>query len=488
MFRTLKRAGLHRLGPAALAGLIRGAVLSVAATSVQAGPVATSTPPPDAQAESFSLSEARNLAQQAFMAGQAAFARALALRLVEIDPRDVRALLILSASATAMGDPAEGRKVGRQAWLASRGAAGRDLPPGLRHEIARHTALAAWQEGRLAAAQLWLRRAAEAAPDKATYDSTVEDFRHVRRANPLRYAINLAVTPMSNLNGGASSGNLTVDDWFYIGPQTGTSLALSGTRSLIQAQLTYALPASDSGQTTLGLRGFGAFHALSSEAKAKTGGLSGRYLNTTSLEASLRRDRLMPGSTTQPLSLTAVLGHSWEGGLSNGPHLRLEAETPLLRRSRLEILAQTHLEWQDQPGGDVQIMGASLAGSHMLSSGRLGWELSLREVDGPDINQQSRALSGQMFFEPGQAFGPVRLRGSLSLGLRDFPAYRLGAFRVVDGREDTSLALSLDILADDLSILGHAPRLSLNLGKTESNISRFATEQIGLSLGLESRF
>ena len=124
----------------------------------------------------------------------------------------------------------------------------------------------------------------------------------------------------------------------------------------------------------------------------------------------------------------------------------------------------------------------------MLSSGRLGWELSLREVDGPDINQQSRALSGQMFFEPGQAFGPVRLRGSLSLGLRDFPAYRLGAFRVVDGREDTSLALSLDILADDLSILGHAPRLSLNLGKTDSNISRFATEQIGLSLGLESRF
>ena len=60
--------------------------------------------------QSLTLDEARDVAQGAVLAGQPALARAIAIRLVEVDPNDARAWLILSASATAMAANRERRR------------------------------------------------------------------------------------------------------------------------------------------------------------------------------------------------------------------------------------------------------------------------------------------------------------------------------------------------------------------------------------------
>lgn len=94
-----------------------------------------------AETVEFSLDQGRVVARQALMSGNAQLARALAAGLLQADPNDPYALLIMTASETQLGRPAEGRKAGRAAWIAARG-----LPDGLRYDIARYTALAALQE------------------------------------------------------------------------------------------------------------------------------------------------------------------------------------------------------------------------------------------------------------------------------------------------------------------------------------------------------
>lgn len=439
-----------------------------------------------AQEELLTLDEARYVAQQAALAGDHALARAIAIRLTEADPLDARALLILSASATAMGDAGAGQDAGAAAWTAARRRPD-GLPPDLRYDIARHTAFAAMQAGHLTTAQIWLRRATDVAPDAQEYDRSVQDFREVRSQNPMKLAFNLSIAPSSNLNGGASSSWLTIDDWYYVGPQTGTSLALSGFRTIAQAQMVYALPADATGRTYLGLRGFGAFHDLSSEAKRITGGMSGAYLNFTSLEGNVTRQMAWPG-TRWPLSLKLSLGHSWEGGLSAGPLLRLEGTTPVWMRDTSYVNTTLLSEWQNRPDGEMQSTGLSLDGEAKLGPGRLGWSLALRDGDGPDVNRQYRAVIGEMSYEPDRSFAQVRLRGALSAGMRDFPEYTLGPFGVTDGRHDRSLGLSLDIMPESLGVMGYIPRVTLNAQATDSNISRFETRQLGVSFGIDSRF
>lgn len=64
----------------------------------------------------------------------------------------------------------------------------------------------------------------------------------------------------------------------------------------------------------------------------------------------------------------------------------------------------------------------------------------------------------------------------------------LGPFGVTDGREDETLGIALDIMPVKFGMMGYVPRLTLNAQATNSNISRFETRQIGVSLGIESQF
>ena len=436
--------------------------------------------------QSLTLDEARDVAQGAVLAGQPALARAIAMRLVEVDPNDARAWLILSASATAMGDTAEGRRAGSRAWIAA-GRKPEGLPPALRYDIARHTAHAAWQDGRLLAAQMWLRRATDEAPDEVEYERTVADFREIRRQNPTRLAFSLSISPSNNLNGGSSSAWLTIDDWFYVGPQSGASLALSGVRTVMQARLDHALPADANGQTVLGLRAFGAYHDLSSEAQALAPGLSGKFLNVTLVEGTVMRQTRWPGSDW-PVSVTLGLGHVWEAGESAGPSVRLEAETPLRIRENSWVKTSALSEWNRRPDGNLTSLGLALEGQWTLPQGTLSWVAAYRNGDAPDVNRQYSALSGEISYEPPRPIGDVRLRGSLIAGIKDYPAYMLGPFGVTDGREDETLGIALDIMPVKFGMMGYVPRLTLNAQATDSNISRFETRQIGVSLGIESQF
>ncbi|MDT8854318.1 hypothetical protein RNZ50_04545 [Paracoccaceae bacterium Fryx2] len=430
----------------------------------------------------LTLDQARIVARQAYAAGEYGVANALARRLLEADAQDAQALLILAATEPALGNPAAGRRAGRAAWAAAGDA------PVLRYEIARHTSVAAFREGRPGLAQFWLRRAADMAPTPAHYAQTVADYRRVQARNPVRLGFDLAVAPTSNLNGAGQGGVLEIDGQVLDGFYNRSLPPLSGVRAEAQARLSYRLAASERGQTTLGAQVYGSLNMLSEEARALNLDVSGSEFNQLTAEGSLTRDFLWPG-TRHPVQLGLTAGQNWTGGEVLGPHLRLGGSTSLLSRDRAEIRLASSVErqWQDQ--GPVDTLSLALMGRRLdAAGGEWGAGIYLREVQGAAVNQDFRDLSGMISYALPRPVGPVALSARLTAGLRDYDIYRLGFVQVTDGRHDQRLGLSLDMTFHQVSLWGHSPKASISGTQTLSNVSWFESRQMGLSLGFESRF
>lgn len=434
-----------------------------------------------ARAESLDLTPeaAILLAQRAYLGGNPRLAHAIAFRLHEAGVYDPRLPLLLSATHTALGRPEEGRRWGARAWAAARGE-----PAALRHEIARHTAAAAYGAGELTRAQVWLRRAADLAPGPAEREATLRDFRRLRQQNPLSAQLRLSVTPSDNLNGGAGSGALMVDE-YYLGEQTGMALALKGIRSVADLRLQWRLPPGAQGQTSFDARLYGAFYSLTDKTKAETGVASGAALNSTMAEAGITR-ALRFGD--RALSLSATAGQSWDAGDVAGPHLRLSARLPFgPEAAGLAAAISRERQWRDD--GQTTALQFSLSGGRALGDlGRLGWSVALRDVQAGFVNNSYRSATAEISFAAARAIGPLRLGASAFVGLRDYPDYRLGPITVVDGREDERFGVALDMTFEGLARMGYAPSLSVRSERSLSNISRFDTRSLEIGLGLVTVF
>lgn len=431
----------------------------------------------EADLVSLTQDEAIIIAQQAVLAGDLSLGYVLARRLVEADPTNARAQLLIAATAPELGLASEGRRAGRAAWRLT-------TDTGLRYEIARYTAKAAYEEGRTQAAQFWLRRAADMATTTADYDQTVSDVRSLRDGQRLRYDVDLSVSPSDNLNNGARGGLLTIDDWFTVGPLTADAQALSGVRAVAQAQLTYQL--GGAGRTVVGLRSYATVNKLSAAAQGSVQGLlTGSDLNVVQLEATIAHEIRWPGGDW-PILLTGAVGNTWSGGQNVGPHLRVEATTPLSRQNPMRLTLSA--EAQD-PGSDaIYGLAASIDGGQKLGGGNLHWQLGLRASEGKRVNQSYNQISSEIGYAFGKPLGPVTISLRAGGTIRDYPEYSLVFANVTGGRQDHSAIFGVDAIFQDLQMLGYVPRISLTATATDSNVSRFETREIGVTFGIQSKF
>ena len=438
--------------------------------------------PAQAETVDLTLDQARMVAQNAHEAGDYALANALARRLLEANPNDPQALLLLAATEPLLGNPAAGRKAGRKAW----GAAAEF--PQLRYEIARYTAYAATLENRPQLAQFWLRRASDTARSDEQYNQTIADYRQVKAQTPLRWGIDFSISPTSNLTGSGKGGTLEIDGQLRPG-WTNTSLPpLSGVHADAQVKLGYALPAKARSQTTLGFQAYGSVNTLSPKSRKLAPGVQGADFNQYLTEVSLGHDFLFPG-TQHPVHSMLSLGQSWSGGAALGPNLRLDLSTPILSRADGQIVIQSSTERQWQDKGPVDTQKLALLGQYKDSTGGTwGAGLSLRDVQSAARYQQYQEVSGNLSYALPQPIGPVSLSAHLSAAIRDYPAYMLSFAQVTNGRQDNRFGLSLDMTFQDISLLGYAPRISLSGTQTNSNVSWFDTRQFGIAVGFESKF
>lgn len=313
----------------------------------------------------LSLPEARQLAVQATLAGQAELAREVAAALLEADPDDRVALTVLAAVEPRLGRPAEGRRAAGRAWAVSTTRAER-------HEAARLAARAAAVEGRPLLAEAWLRLALLSATDEQEA-RTLAEARAIRARSPWRVEVELGFSPSDNVNGGAESPFNVVDGLPFVGVISADGRALSGWVGTADLRFARRLSESRRQRTELSVRVAGRGVVLSEEARdlVKEGGdtgITGSDFASVLVEAGVGHRRPL-GWGIAGAELT--LGRSRYGDEAPATSLRLSgfAAREIGGRQSLRLSAQAE-ERRDSEGNDQQRLGAELA-----------WGLRVRESD-----------------------------------------------------------------------------------------------------------
>lgn len=261
-----------------------------------------------AQTVTLGIPEARAIAERAALSGQFAVARSLALGLLQRDPNEFAALMILTTAEIGLGNWDAAVNAGRRAFRAT------DLDM-QRVNAARLVASAHFRAGQHTRAELWLGRALTLAPDAGARAALRQDFAKVRQSNPLSVRLSFSTAPNNNVNNGSSSDTVTV--WFIGVPLPFTVLAesraLSGFEASAGVDLSYRLAQSGDRATNIGVKFFGRTYELSKEAQAAAHSVTGSDFSFALVETFLTHSRRYP-NTSGPTNYTLTVGQNWYGG------------------------------------------------------------------------------------------------------------------------------------------------------------------------------
>lgn len=436
----------------------------------------------------LTLDEARLLAVQAVLAGDASLAREVASALLDADPDDRAALVVLAAAEPRLGRPRAGRLAAARAWELSATRA-------QRHEAARLAAAAAAGEGRTFLAEVWLRRALAAAPDEEREARTLADARALRAHSPWAVTAELGFQPSDNVNGGAETPFNVIDGLPFVGIISVDGRALSGWAGTADLAATRRLSESARQRTELSFRLWGRAVALSEEsrelieAEREAGGPEVEGSDFASAQAELRvghRRATGWGLAGGDLSLA----RSWHGEEAPTTSLRLSGLAALALSEARSLRLSAHAEGRREGGGrGGQVRaGAELAwGTRLRGSDHLTLALSRSATFSDSGNQASDGWGIRASYALGEPVGPARLGATLGASWTGFPDYAV-IFPVPGGRRDERVFGRLEAAFEGWSHAGFAPVLSIEAARSDSNVSRFDTESLGLGITLRSTF
>ena len=150
------------------------------------------------------VDQMRAAAGQSLKIGNPAQAEMLANALLVRDKNDLTALLIRGRALRDLGRLPEARKMMRRAWRLSNNEADK-------YATALITAQVLSSQGKRTLAQLWLRRAAQHAPNDLLRARAKRDFGYVRQQNPWKTDVTFTFAPNSNINNGSARDRSRLD-------------------------------------------------------------------------------------------------------------------------------------------------------------------------------------------------------------------------------------------------------------------------------------
>lgn len=443
--------------------------------------------PVQAQVVDLTRPQALNLARTVFLRGDASLANAIARRLVEVDPNDVEALLLLCATEEVLGNPEAAVIFGRRAWDA---AARARRPVGLRYEIARQTGHAAMSAERVLAAQFWLRRAIAVAPNDALAEQSQSDLDIAGQFSPLKSTLSFQLIPTTNINGGSVSDVFLIDD-VVIGGLSGWSEAQPGVIAVANLDLLYALPGGN--RDRFGISLTEALPKLTPAAARQNPDLDDADLQSQSAVLRYEHDLQLPIIQTSG-RMTLSGSQSWTGGTGSGAGLRGKLEVSLLDSPDAAMLLSglAERQWPAADGevidGYVFTLDSTQALAPLGGVLQMGIEGSFLRSDA--VNNTYDAYEVSLGFAPDAPIGPVAWSALLTLGAKDYPRYQPigGGIDATNGRHDTSAGLSFTLRPQEGTIFGLTPYLALSHQANWSNISRYETQNNSVTLGLSQSF
>ncbi|WP_439123053.1 tetratricopeptide repeat protein [Marivita sp.] len=421
----------------------------------------------------------RELASQAVLQGQAGLAFDLTGALIDRDDTDLDAHLIRSRAARNLGRNDEALTHARRAWALAEGEQAR-------YAAALAMAQALSSSGRRTAAQLWLRRAVQIAPNDALEARAAADFRYVRRQNPWSTALRFSVSPSSNINNDSRNETSELFGLPFEFALEGEARALSGVEVSAGFSTRYRLVNTDRKRTDLL---FGLSHrtyVLSDEAKDIAPDADGSDFATSSVFVGLQENYALPGGKAR-LGWDARIGRTWYGGDPLLTYNRIGATYRRTAGDRGMFNLAISREGQDGETGrdDATIWSAHVGYGMALASGNtlsVSTTFTESESDADYLDYTLRAISAR--YGLAKPIGPAQLEFGLTLSEKRHERSNL----TTDGRDERSIKATVTAALPDMDFYGFIPTITLNAERTDANIDLYETENFGIQLGIRSAF
>lgn len=429
-------------------------------------------------ATSLTPDQMRRTALLALNGDQPAVALQVSTALVARDPQDFEALLLQARAARDLGRYDLAQTAAQHAWT----IADSDLQ---RHAAALIRAQALASAGRRTAAQIWLRRAVQHAPDAASRARAIRDFRYVRARNPLAVTLRFGLAPTSNINNGAARSSARLFGLPFEVQLTGAARALSGIEAQAGGTLRYRISESRRHATDLQFSLDNRAYRLSAEARAIAPAAKGSDFAQTVLATGVMH-RWTPDGARSERQLGLEAGRLWYGGDPYADFLRGTAglSMPLAAGARINLgvtaeanrgpaapwsdATRLSLGWQGAPG----------------NMGRLSLSAALTDSrsDVPSADYADLTL-GVDYALARPLFG-AEATVSLDLRGRHYPVTPLAP----GPRDDREIAAALQLAFVRAEYLGFAPVVTLSARQSNSTVDLYDIRDIGLSVGFRSAF
>lgn len=432
----------------------------------------------------------RELAAESVRASRWQDARQLAEALLQRDPNDLIALTILAQASFQLGDM-------RTTYQAATRLYRSNAPDDQRYQAARLAALSSANQDQFTLGEIWLRRALTVAPSAEDAAQTRADAAGLRRVNPWSSSVSLSFAPSNNVNGGAASEINIIDGVPVVGILSESAQALGGWVGETDIKTVYRYRETELSRSFVSARVYARGVVLSPESQDRLDAenalgfdeVSASDFSTARLEFSIGHDQVAQRGA---FGLDLYGGGYWSGAEYDYSYLRGSADRTFSITPRVAIKGTGSFEQRFDPDDntreDTVLTGQAEYISRLASGAQLSGALAYSERDSELLNNNSETWTLQVGYAHGQLVGPAQLSGYVGVQLSDFPDYYVGFIEVPGGRQDQRAFAGIEAVFPNYNYAGFAPVLTMNLGTTESNVSRFNVDDFGIKVGVRSTF
>lgn len=419
--------------------------------------------------------EARIMAARLLTTGQPQAALDVTSVLVKRDPDDGPSLIVQAQALRTLGRYGPAQEAARRAWAVS-------THPLDRYASALAMAQALSSDGHKTRAQFWLRRAGDVAPNPRLKARAARDFAYLRKTNPWSVNFSFGITPSDNVNNAPRDNTVILGGLVFTNP---SAVPISGFEIRSDVELRYNFAEEPKKRNFVSLL-WTESHVVFSDDNVPVG-VEASEFSYRKLETTLGRDFTAgPGKPRQTVSVS--LGRIWSGDSTLADEIRLDWRQRYARPEGRRFAWDASLGYSDRKDNDIRSGITSTLGAQwsrpLENGGRLGWQTEVGRTDtDSSALTHTRLNLGVQYTHPKPVMGAIAQVGmSAELRRYDDPLYG------PDARRDTKATLSTSLLFVDFDTYGFAPKLTFEASRTESNVSRFETQNLGLQIGFQSLF
>ncbi len=433
--------------------------------------------PAIAQPVELTQDQAKQIAQVQLQEGNPEVTGSIALALLQINPNDYDALMLLASAEIALGHWGGASDAAKRAFR----VADNNIK---RVDAARLVASAHFRAEQYTRSEIWLRRAFNNAPAGPAQDAVRQDFAQVKQVNPLTVQLNFSAAPNSNINNGSSSEQILIWNLPFI--LSADARALSGIEVSGSIDLNYRLSQSANYATDIGLTLFGRLYKLSPEAARAAPNVSGSDYAFSLAEMSLTHIRNITG-LSGPTTFDLTFGKNWYGGnpYTNYGRVTLGQKFQISDTTGIELTFG--YEQQELQGSGVQsdIYTVAAGATHRLGNqDMLGFQLQHQQTSSDDVISENTALRALVNYRFAKPVWGTQVSLNLSAEQRD---YDLSVYST-DGRHDLTLSAGASFVFLNVSYFGFSPSVSLESSQTNSNVDLFDRNSTAIRFGVQSAF